>query len=135
MSGAKGSQKPAFLGPHDGRELELMLEGRKHLSYFFFEVGARQTFPEDQFDLYVANGFLIKDECVEEFVSPETGELTRARNILYATASEAWRIPAMRIIQDIYRRMRPDLERVVGALLGYDSRDVESFIERLVKYN
>ncbi len=58
-----------------------------------------------------------------------------AQNILYATASEAWRISAMRMIQDIYYSMgpgwRPDLERVIGSLLGYNRNDVESFIERL----
>lgn len=129
-------KKPAFLGPHEDRELELMLSGRKPLSYFFVEVGtARDLFPEAEFDRHVASGFLIKEERVEPLVSPEDGEPTSARNILYATRNEAWRIPAMRTVQDIYRRMgpgwRPDLERIIGSLLGYDSEDVEAFIERL----
>ena len=130
--------RPSFLGPHEGRELELMLEGKKCLSFFYFEVGVeREIFPESQFDLQVANGLLVKDERIEESISPETGELTSARSILYAAANEAWRIPAMRMIQDMYQRMgpgwRPDLERMKGALLGYDPQDVESFIENLVK--
>ncbi len=113
-----------------------MLAGKKHLSYFFFETGA--AFPKEiEFDAHVDRGFLVKDECVEHFISPEDEQETSARNILYATASEAWRIPAMRIIQAIYRRMgpgwRPDLERAVGSLLGYDPEDVEAFIENLVK--
>jgi hypothetical protein len=115
-----------------------MLEGKKHLNRFYFEVGIeRSVFPEDEFDLQVANGFLVKDERIEEFISRETGELTSSRSILYAAANEAWRIPAMRMIQDIYQRMepgwRPDLERMKGALLGYDPQDVESFIKNLVK--
>jgi hypothetical protein len=127
--------KPAFLGPHEDRELELMLSGKKPLSYFFVEVGTtRNIFAEAEFDVHVASGFLIKDDFIESFVSPEHGEPTSARSILYATASEAWRIPAMRTVRDIYRRMgpgwRPDLERVVGSLLGYDSNDVEAFVER-----
>ena len=130
--------RPSFLGPHEGRELELMLEGKKHLNRFYFEVGIeRSVFPEDEFDLQVANGFLVKDERIEESISRETGELTSSRSILYAAANEAWRIPAMRMIQDIYQRMepgwRPDLERMKGALLGYDPQDVESFIKNLVK--
>jgi hypothetical protein len=133
-----GSRKPKFLGPHDGHELELMLAGKKCLSFFYFEVDVeREIFPESQFDLQVANGLLVKDERIEESISPETGELTSARSILYAAANEAWRIPAMRMIQDMYQRMgpgwRPDLERMKGALLGYDPQDVESFIENLVK--
>jgi len=79
----------------------------------------------------------VKDERIEEFISPESGEMTNARNILYATTSEAWRIPAMRMIEAIYQRMgpgwRPDLERIKGALLGYDPQDVELFVGNLVK--
>jgi hypothetical protein len=137
MSGSETArQKPSFLGPHEGRELEFMLAGKKHLSYFFFETGA--AFPKEiEFDAHVARGFLVKDEFVEQFISPEDGQETSARDILYATASEAWRIPAMRMIQAIYRRLgpgwRPDLERAVGSLLGYDPEDVEAFIENLVK--
>jgi hypothetical protein len=117
-----------------------MLEGKKHLSYFFLEVGIeREVFPEREFDRLVASGILVKDERVEQLTSPETGEATSARDILYATADDAWRIPAMRTIQDIYRRMgpgwRPDLERVIGSLLGYDPQDVEAFIERLGQRN
>ena len=131
--------RPSFLGPHEGRELELMLAGKKHLSEFTFEEGIeREIFPERQFDLHVAGGFLIKDVRGEQYVSRD-GEEISARSILYATASEAWRIPAMRMIQDIYCSMgpgwRPDLERVIGSLLGYDRNDVELFIERLFSRN
>jgi hypothetical protein len=43
---AKNSRKPAFLGPHERRELELMLAGKKHLSFFYLEVGIeREVFP------------------------------------------------------------------------------------------
>jgi hypothetical protein len=115
-----------------------MLAGKKPLSYFFIAVGVvREVFPEHEFDLHVANGFLVKDVRIERFISREDGEATSARSILYATAGEAWRIPAMRMIEDIYHSLgpgwRPDLERAKGSLLGYDQRDVELFIERLVK--
>jgi hypothetical protein len=129
--------RPSFLGPHEDRELELMLAGKKHLSSFFLEVGIeREIFPEGQFDLHVAEGLFLKDVRIDHYVSAD-GEEISARSVLYATASEAWRIPAMRMIQDIYRSMgpgwRPDLERVIGSLLGYDRNDVELFVERLAK--
>jgi len=60
------------------------------------------------------------------------------RKVLYATVNEAWRIPAMRLIDDAYLKLpgwRPDLERLIGSLLGYDSEDVELFIQRLAKNN
>ena len=137
MTGTGGKYiRPPFLAPHEGRELELMLAGKKHLSLFYLEQGIeREGFPERQFDLHVGEGFFVKDIRVEHFVLE--GKETSARNILYATTSEAWRIPAMRMIQDIYATLtpgwRPDLERAIGLLLGYDRNDVELFIERLAK--
>src|SRR6266404_5414328 len=112
-----------------------MLAGKKHLSSFSLEVGIeREVFPEREFDLHVAEGRFIKDVRVEHFVSAD-GEEVSMRSVLYATAGEAWRIPAMRVVRDIYSSMgsgwRPDLERVIGSLLGYDRNDVELFIERL----
>jgi hypothetical protein len=135
----EGNVRPAFLGPHEGRELELMLAGKKHLSYFFFEEGFEPNgfFPESQFDAAVAEGLLVKDERSERLVYREDGTQIDVRNVLYATADEAWRIPAMRMVQDIYAAMgpgwRPDLERMIGSLLGYDQQHVELFIERLAK--
>jgi len=114
-----------------------MLTGKKFLCVFEEEVGIeRETFPERQFDLHVAEGLFVKDIRVETWISRDNEEIT-SRSVLYATASEAWRIPAMRMIEGIYHSMgpgwRPDLERVKGSLLGYDRNDVELFIERLVK--
>jgi hypothetical protein len=102
---------------------------------FFLEEGIeREIFPERQFDLHVAQGIFLKDVRVVNYVSAD-GEEMSARSVLYATAGEAWRIPAMRMIEDVYYSMgrgwRPDLERVIGSLLGYDRNDVELFIERL----
>lgn len=60
------------------------------------------------------------------------------RKVLYATISEAWRIPAMRMVDDAYQNLpgwRADLERLIGSLLGYNSKDVELFIQRLAKNN
>jgi hypothetical protein len=137
MSSDQEKVRSSFLGPHEGRELELMLAGKKFLCVFEEEVGIeRETFPERQFDLHFAEGLFVKDIRVETWISRDEEEIT-SRSVLYATASEAWRIPAMRMIEDIYHSMgpgwRPDLERVKGSLLGYDRNDVELFIEQLVK--
>jgi hypothetical protein len=128
--------RPSFLGPHEGRELEFMLAGKKHLSMFSLEAGIdREIFPEREFDLHVAEGRFVKDVRVEKFILE--GIENSMQSILYARASEAWRISAMRMIQDVYYSMgpgwRPDLERAIGSLLGYDRNDVELFIERLSK--
>ncbi len=129
--------QPLFVGPHEGHELELMLEGKKHLSMFQVEDStAHDNFPDKRFDSFVAEGRFVKDIRFEQFISPDGAE-TSWRNILYATADEVWRIPAMRLVQDIYRTMRPgwrpDLERMIGLLLGYDSNDIEAFIKGLAE--
>ena len=129
--------RPSFLGPHEGRELELMLAESKHLSSFVEELGIeRETFPERQFDFHVAEGHFVKDIRVVNWISRDEEEIS-SRSVLYATANEAWRIPAMRMVEDIYYSMgpgwRPDLERIKGHLLGYDREDVERFIERLTE--
>jgi hypothetical protein len=134
MAAVKSDQQPSFVGPHEGRELDLMLVGKKHLAMFSFEIDIeREIFPEQKFDLHVAVGRFVKDIRTVEFVSGDAQ--IRMHNILYATANEVWRISAMRMIQDIYYSMgpgwRPDLERVIGSLLGYERNDVELFIERL----
>ena len=53
------------------------------------------------------------------------------RRVLYALPAEEWRIKAMLLVQEIYFSLggwRCDLDRVVGALLGYDRLDVEHFV-------
>jgi hypothetical protein len=138
MAGADQSNvQPSFPGPHEDRELELMLSGKKHLSLFTLEQGIeREVFLERQFDLRVAEGLFIKDVRIVHYVSAD-GEEIAMRSVLYATVGEAWRIPAMRMVQDVYSSMgpgwRPDLERVIGSLLGYDRNDVELFIERVAR--
>ncbi|MBN9596767.1 MAG: hypothetical protein J0G36_15605 [Afipia sp.] len=137
MSGPTQEDRPSFLGPHEGRELDLMLAGKKHLSRFDFEDGALPTFPQKEFEQKVADGLFLKDEQIEEYLAPDGSKIVM-RKVLYATISEAWRIPAMRMVDDAYQNLpgwRADLERLIGSLLGYNSKDVELFIQRLAKNN
>jgi hypothetical protein len=128
---------PPFVGPHDGRELELMLEGKKPLSMFSADDAVEyENYPDERFDTLTSEGRFVKEVRIRKLVLVN-GEEMRARRTLYATASEAWRIPAMLMIQDIYATLtpgrRPDLERAIGWLLGYDRSDVELYVEWLAK--
>ncbi|MBR1210176.1 hypothetical protein [Bradyrhizobium sp. JYMT SZCCT0180] len=134
---AEDATPPSFVGPHDGRELQLMLEGKKHLSMFLIEDDVEyEDYPDKRFDALTLEGRFVKDVRVERFPLVDGAEMG-TRRILYATAGEAWRIPAMLMIQDIYRTLvpgwRPDLERAIGWLLGYDRSDVELFVEWLAR--
>jgi hypothetical protein len=48
---------PPFVGPHDGRELELMLEGKKPLSMFSVDDGVEyDNYPDRRFDSLPKDG-------------------------------------------------------------------------------
>jgi hypothetical protein len=108
------------IGPHEGRELALMKAGKKPLSMFVVEPGV-DIFPEAEFDALVSACALTKRVQDE-------GEV---RRVLYALPGEEWRIEAMLLVTHVYSGWSPDLERVIGALLGYERGDVEAFIKKI----
>jgi hypothetical protein len=127
----------SFVGPHEGREFDLMLAAQKPLSMFV--IGHDEEFsnyPDPRFEAVVSNGRFVKTERIERHLLPN-GEVLALRRILYARAEEAWRIPAMLMVEDLYQSLLPgrraDLERVIGALLGYDRADIEAFAAQFVE--
>ena len=56
---------------------------------------------------------------------------------MYSLHNEEWRIDAFLLVQDLYYSLapgwRPDLDRVIGLLLGYDRIDIEEFVARVSK--
>jgi hypothetical protein len=122
--------RPSFVGPHEGRELELMLAGVKPMSLFAEPAHVdAPSFPETEFDELVAAARLIKRVDIERR-SGARGTATRV--VLYAVPDEQWRIDAMLMVRRLYRTLRPgwrpDLERMIGLLLGYERGDIESFL-------
>jgi hypothetical protein len=127
------SAKPEFVGPHEGRELELMIAGTKPLSMFVEPIPSElECFPEADFDALVSDGRLIKSVSVESIKTPD-GKSGQVRRILYALPNEEWRIRSLLLVKNLYSSLapgwRPDLDRVIGLLLGYERKDVESFLE------
>jgi hypothetical protein len=121
-----------FVGPHEGRELELMKAGAKPLSMFVEQIPPEyESFPEVEFDVLVSEGKLVKRVCTETTKGP-TGQDVRIRRILYALPEEKWRINALLLVQGLYDSLspgwRPDLDRIIGLLLGYEREDIEKFL-------
>ncbi|HEY4141524.1 MAG TPA: hypothetical protein VGM57_08930 [Pseudolabrys sp.] len=122
------------IGPHEDRELELMVAGLKSLSMFVEAVppDGGPYFPEQEFDALVSEGRLIKRELIEAWRDHAKNCDLETRRVLYALPREEWRLNAMLLVQEVYRSLapgwRPDLERIIGRLLGYDRKDVEFFI-------
>jgi hypothetical protein len=123
------------IGPHEEQELTLMQEGRKPLAMFLEATPPEfKTFPEEEFDSLVAQGKLVKHVSMAVFADP-SGNDRQHRRVLYALPSEEWRIPAFLFVQEIYDSLapgwRPDLERVIGRLLGYADEDIDDFLQHL----
>ena len=129
------ADKPSFVGPHEGCELELMRRGVKPLSMFVEPVPPEfEYFPEHEFDSFVSHGGLVKRIQLETTKDPSGKDVT-FRRVLYALPHEAWRIEALLLVQSVYDSRcpgwRPDLDRVIGLLLGYDREDIEQFLESI----
>jgi hypothetical protein len=110
-----------------------MVSGEKPLSMFVEPVDSElEYFPEDEFESLVSAGKLIKHVSVELIVDP-SGAPGQVRRVLYALPAEVWRIRAMLLIQTLYDTLspgcRPDLDRVIGLLLGYDRADIERYLD------
>jgi hypothetical protein len=121
-----------FRGPHEGRELELMVSKAKPLAMFVEPLPAEhEFFDEEKFDALVEQQALVKKVRIESVITP-AGANGQVRRVLYAQASQAWRISAMLFIHDTYDSLgagfRPDFERIIGRLLGYDPDHIERFI-------
>jgi hypothetical protein len=122
--------------PHEGRELELMLAGKKPLSMFVVDDPdpGLEFFPEEDFDRAISEGKLVK-HVVTEWLRDGRGPDCQLRKVFYALPGEEWRIKAYLLVWEIYLTLvpgwRPDLERVIGALLGYERESTEQFLARL----
>lgn len=119
--------------PHEERELELMLAGRKPLAMFVeivpYESG---IVPDEEFAPHVAAGRIVMREVFKTDPRlPAHVRDGRVRHVLYALPNEAWRIDAMLLLFDVYEQQGgwdAGLERMTGKLLGYSDKSVEAFL-------
>jgi len=123
-----GLVPPAGVGPHEGRELELMLAGEKPLAMFEKISGASDRYPEADFSPYVADGSIV----LREVTYRTEGSGPPCSYLYYARVGEEWRIEAM---QKIHARIfiqemgtSHEVERQIGRLLGYADADIEQYI-------
>jgi len=122
---------PEGIGPHEGRELALMLAGTKPLAKFNDDLPPEMEPPELSFDPHVDAGRFIKGEIVLPFRRLPGGTL---RYYFYALPGEAWRMARMiEIMRALFIDRvptTPELETEMGRLLGYDEADIKVFVDR-----
>ncbi|MEQ9347944.1 MAG: hypothetical protein RIG26_16025 [Thalassospira sp.] len=117
---------PPGIGPHNDRELELMLAGTKPMALFSDAVHVSDYFPDADFAPHVKTGKIIR---VEEIIPDEPYAM---RYLFFALPGEEWRIEEALIL---CRNLRAgtvkdhdaDSARM-GELLGYSREDIETFL-------
>jgi hypothetical protein len=121
---------------HTGRELSLMLEGKKPLAVFddlLFADGVDDEIEHD-FAKYIDQGRFVRHEVQDLWPNAQTirGRValgTRLR--LYALPDERWRIDAYVLLGKATtgRPWNDSLETFVGLLLGYTEEEIAAWIE------
>ena len=119
------------IGPHEGRELELMLSGRKPLALFYAIESETWILPEEQFDRHVAMGKIVKADFLFKPTNPAA---PMVKCVLYALPSETARVPeAAEILRTVFEELTAptdDQERALGRLLGYTEDDIALFLSQ-----
>ncbi|NCC23255.1 MAG: hypothetical protein EOM26_12480 [Alphaproteobacteria bacterium] len=118
--------------PHEGRELSLMLAGRKKFAIFSEEAPsdeafARNSVPEQIYAPYVARGRIVRLDA-----DIWHAKLRRPiRYVCYTLPGSEWRAQAFFWIRrEIYggrRQPDPSDDVMIARLLGYSMDEVEAF--------
>jgi hypothetical protein len=118
---------PDGIGPHEGRELELLLTGEKPVARFRLD-GLSEEY-ETRFREAVEQGRIL------EFDFPAPQRHLHRR--FYCRHGEEWRVKVMDLIDRLLADRtlagfsEEDLHRLDGTLLGYQKTDIDLFIERM----
>lgn len=125
-----------MIGPHQGKELELMLSGKKHLALFYdvFTDGKENNediIPEEAFKPYVDSGTIIRQS--HDLRAAKDG--TIITYVCFTLPGHEWRADALFwITQETIGNGRPyddAYETMTGRLLDYDEEDIRDFIENM----
>lgn len=123
-----------MIGPHQGKELELMLAGRKHLALFYdvFTDGHENNeiiIPEESFKPYVDSGAILRHS--RDITAAKDG--TVITYVCFTLPGHAWRAEAFFWIvqQTIGGGAFSDhaFETIIGRLLGYSEEDIQDYIK------
>lgn len=121
--------------PHEGHELEMMIEGKKKLAYF------AEDAPEERFRPYVLAGKIKRHEWREraahlEKIMRDSGQIDIVPTtpiIFYLPHAEAEKDRLIELLtkHQIHREYDVKDEREMGELLGYPPYAVKAFMERM----
>lgn len=122
-----------MIGPHQGKELELMLEGKKRFAFFYDVLLPQQSIaeeiiPEMAFLPHVKAGKILRfSEILHSSKVPHP-----AQYVFFTLNGEEWRVKAfLHMTKECLSGNRPfddAHEYLVGRLLDYSEADIEDFI-------
>ncbi|MBP3127762.1 hypothetical protein [Thalassospira sp. ER-Se-21-Dark] len=117
---------PPGIGPHNDRELELMLAGTKPMAMFSDAVHVSDYFPDADFAPHVAAGRIIR---VEEIIPRPPHDM---RYLFFALPGEEWRIEgALGMCRNLCAGNVADHDADsarIGELLGYSAEEITAFL-------
>jgi hypothetical protein len=123
-----------MIGPHEGRELELMLAGKKNLAVFHALLNSgdennQQIIPEDAFAPYVSNGMIVR--LSEDVQYSNSSDIIRY--VCFTLPAEEWRARFFLWLNREYAQGRiqwnDSYNSLIGGLLGYTSNDIDDFLK------
>jgi hypothetical protein len=121
--------RPSFVGPHEGRELELLLAGTKPMARLHSETITGFASDLTAFQPHVESGRIIR-------IDIPNSKMT-ITNHYFCLPGEEWRIKLAELVN--VATLSPnkggfttaELHRIDGWLLGYDKADIEAWLEWL----
>jgi hypothetical protein len=121
-----------MIGPHEGQELELLLNGNKPLAVFMDVVPEsgdidERIIPEKTFAPYVQSGRLIR---IARQMKDEDGSVLQY--VCFTPPDQIWRAKSyLWLHQLIHTRQieyTDQMDILFGRLLGYTKADIQDFI-------
>lgn len=123
------AELPPGVGPHEGKELSLMLDGRKPVAMFYDTISECGVIPRHEFEPYIESGRLVRSEMT--FSSKKTGSVP-VQFVFYA---QTWATGEMDELIEIHRRIYDgsltaddEMEARIGRLLGYTELEIDAYL-------
>lgn len=126
-----------MIGPHEGKELDLMLKGQKPFAMFHDIAKSEYTspegiIPEQLFSIYVTSGQVIRKEKVFHSNKHPNEQI---KYVCFALPDQSWRIDTFFWILnqfyngDTFPNHADDI--MIGRLLGYSKEDIDDYLTNL----
>ncbi|OIN87526.1 MAG: hypothetical protein AUJ12_02015 [Alphaproteobacteria bacterium CG1_02_46_17] len=122
-----------MIGPHEGKELDLMLKGEKSFAMFHDIENTDQNAPEEiipekAFSPHVKSGKIIRKE--KSFKSNKSDDLIKY--VCFALPDQVWRIDTFFWIKEEFfngNQFPDDADDIIiGRMLGYSNQDIIDFL-------